>query len=923
MGLDAALLSLIVWKFKDDIREIASLGKEGVGLTALIRNIKSRIADLDHPTRWLYGLGAGFALFLGVISLQAPTFVWDCKSYHVPRILNWIQNKSLRPFPTSDIRRVAYAPGAEIASTTLDLLNGSDQPVNLPSWFAVLTSAILASFVTELLAKIFSEQTSRDLPQNKVRLAAAFAFVLVLTIPEGQIQAISTENDFVAALWNLSLACMTILFLREKENMFYAGAISVALALGICTKVTTFISAAPFLAGAFCLLALRRSYDSVIKLAGLALVIVALLNAPWWMRNFDVFGHALGPSNVSAENVNPSFGVGRDLANIIRNLSIYTSTPSATVTKALNNAVRALVYCTGRPLDDPTSIVPYRDPNQALHFALPGPGDIGNGDGFGNVSAWLIIGAVFMIAALPFRNTFGFYAGAICAGFCLSCIYLRWHPWLFRYHMTYFVLAMPVVAIAIMLNTRSTFTVILSALCLVNAVLILAFNTQYPIYAPFLKLSREQHSFGSNQNLRRPYIALAEDVLRRGCTNLLLDCATYNFDYGLWVCLQNRGYRGTITEFMVQNQTAPLTEPDITSRTATVFIGNTPPNRLAADVDGKTQPLLEIVYLGYFGNVAAQYPSPFPGKWCRLLGPENSAELSFTLSDTDDINPTHLAEVHFACKPVFSDGRLLTNNVLRLAVDKHVGDVNLRTGAVDLIAIAPRPSIVIRTVLLDALPTNAGPAYLSRFKTRLGLGEKTVTPPRNEVSSETFARHFLRLIYKLLPYIMTQLTASVSRKNEVRSTRCQSGSPRSVRLRVWNCLLVGGVRLCVHGRIELRPKRSSSDEAQISALLSQMTLDEKVGQMTQADSKALANKTDVQKYFIGSVLSGGGKGPADLTAKGWLESVQDFESWSLKNAARHSHSLRNRRRSRTQQCRWRGDLSAQHRPRSHAQRRAR
>ncbi len=479
-------------------------------------------------------------------------------------------------------------------------------------------------------------------------------------------------------MWNLSMACMVMLFLRDKENMFYAAAAAVSLALGICTKVTTFISAAPFLAGAFGLMALRRSYDSALKLTGLTLVVVALINAPWWMRNYDVFGHILGPTNVSAENVNPSFSPARDVANIIRNLSIYTSTPSATVTKALNNAVRVLVSFTGRPLADPTSIVPYRDPHQALEFALPGPSDIGEGDGIGNISAWLIFGAALILIRFPFRNALGFYALAICAGFFLSCSYLRWQPWLFRYHITYFVLAMPVVAIAFVACARSGFIAILSALCLINAILILAFNTQYPVYAPFLKLTREQHQFGSNQNLRRPYIALAEDILQRGCTNILLDCETYNFDYGLWVCLKNRGYRGTITEFMVTNQTAPLTEPDVTARTAMVFIGQPPPNRLSTEIDGNLHPLLQITYLGYFGNVAAQYPSPFAGKRCRLLGPENSAELSFTLSETDPIAPDKPASFEFSCKPVYSDGRPVTNNVLRVAVDKHFGDVDLR-----------------------------------------------------------------------------------------------------------------------------------------------------------------------------------------------------------------------------------------------------
>jgi beta-glucosidase len=64
-------------------------------------------------------------------------------------------------------------------------------------------------------------------------------------------------------------------------------------------------------------------------------------------------------------------------------------------------------------------------------------------------------------------------------------------------------------------------------------------------------------------------------------------------------------------------------------------------------------------------------------------------------------------------------------------------------------------------------------------------------------------------------------------------------------------------------------------------LLSQMTLAEKVGQMTQAERVHL-QKGDIEKYFIGSVLSGGGSTPWDNTPWGWLNMVNGFVDESLK-----------------------------------------
>ena len=74
----------------------------------------------------------------------------------------------------------------------------------------------------------------------------------------------------------------------------------------------------------------------------------------------------------------------------------------------------------------------------------------------------------------------------------------------------------------------------------------------------------------------------------------------------------------------------------------------------------------------------------------------------------------------------------------------------------------------------------------------------------------------------------------------------------------------------------------SQNDAKVSALLSQMTLDEKIGQMVQVDSGALTDKGDVAKYFIGSVLSGGSSDPAaGNSPQAWLDEVNGFKAEAL------------------------------------------
>jgi beta-glucosidase len=69
---------------------------------------------------------------------------------------------------------------------------------------------------------------------------------------------------------------------------------------------------------------------------------------------------------------------------------------------------------------------------------------------------------------------------------------------------------------------------------------------------------------------------------------------------------------------------------------------------------------------------------------------------------------------------------------------------------------------------------------------------------------------------------------------------------------------------------------------QADALLAQMTLDEKIGQMTQPDVHALTAPADIQKYFLGSILNGGGGGPTNNVPAEWLKVVNNYQSWALK-----------------------------------------
>lgn len=75
---------------------------------------------------------------------------------------------------------------------------------------------------------------------------------------------------------------------------------------------------------------------------------------------------------------------------------------------------------------------------------------------------------------------------------------------------------------------------------------------------------------------------------------------------------------------------------------------------------------------------------------------------------------------------------------------------------------------------------------------------------------------------------------------------------------------------------------NASVDLRVSDLLSRMTLEEKIGQMTQADHKAVGNMEDMKTYFLGSILSGGGSDPSSgNSALDWANLYDSFQQKAM------------------------------------------
>ena len=87
--------------------------------------------------------------------------------------------------------------------------------------------------------------------------------------------------------------------------------------------------------------------------------------------------------------------------------------------------------------------------------------------------------------------------------------------------------------------------------------------------------------------------------------------------------------------------------------------------------------------------------------------------------------------------------------------------------------------------------------------------------------------------------------------------------------------------LSLFGCKSMKSNNASMDVAFVDSLIQEMTIDEKIGQMTQVDQQFLNEISDISKYGFGSLLSGGGSTPQVNEPKAWAEMYDIYQREAL------------------------------------------
>jgi hypothetical protein len=510
-------------------------------------------------------IGAILAL-TGAIALLSPPNTWDSMTYHMPRVAHWSQAGAVAHYPTHVLRQLWLGPGAEFAIAHLQVLTGGDRLANLVQWLAFAASVLGSAIVA---AELGGGPRAR-----------ALAAIACATLPMAIAQASSTQNDLVASFWMLALGYWVIRF-REVPSATTAAFVGVSVGLAELTKLPVGFVAVPWLV-AFVASAARGGGRRAIRCVAVAGLAAVALNLGHVARTVPLLssegpppsarpaagGDVLPP--VFSLYVNTTADPRALVSNVLRNAALHAAMPSDRVNAGLERAIVGVHRVMGF---DPN------DGRTSLGLGYPafqvGPLRI-HEDFVGNplhLAAAIVAGALVWRRRAAFGAPVRLWAVMSAAGAVAFCVALKWQPWNSRLHLPLFVLACPLVGVALERHRRLAIACA-TAFCLL-ALPSLALTWPRPLLGAYSVVTtpRAAQRFRNHPGLRPAYEAAAGVVGDTGCRRVGLILGWDGWEYPLWTLLRARLDPGLrIEHVLVQNASRRFASPEADAPCALVAV---------------------------------------------------------------------------------------------------------------------------------------------------------------------------------------------------------------------------------------------------------------------------------------------------------------------------------------------------------------
>ena len=516
---------------------VAKRSALATALSSGIRNLSFGDAALLTGTLFIL-----FVIFLTAVVVPPNTF--DSMTYHMARVVHWIENGTLRHYPTHIDRQLWMQPLPEILILHLQILSGSDRFANMIQYLSLIGSLIGISLIV------------RELGGD--RKAEIAGIVVGATVPMAILQGSSTQTDLVVSFFCLCLAS-SLLLMRNEQRIWHVLFFAVSLGLALLSKGTAYIYAFPFLLWFACLQFRQLKTDRTSAVGAFALVgiIVLFINAGHFARNYELYGKPFGNS-AAYRLTNEVHDVRSFVSNVVRNEALHLIAPEPAVNRIVDKGVELLHEAIGLSPNDRRTTFAKSEFDLTWRIHEDYSGNLLHALLFVIAITWYIV-----FRKITIRDPAYPYIGSIVVSFFLFCFYLKWQPYNSRLHLPLFMLAAPIMGVMIVRLGRGGSTAVLACLLVASTPFLIhnQIKPLLPVKESVLGRNRETVMFANRPAWEEPQRKAARYVMENGCRRVGLVMGMNDFEYPLWVLLRNEtGRRFDIQHVNVHNVSSRMAQ---------------------------------------------------------------------------------------------------------------------------------------------------------------------------------------------------------------------------------------------------------------------------------------------------------------------------------------------------------------------------